>query len=61
MVKLAEVPLIQAVKMITATPARSIGVDDRKGTLATGKDADIVVFDEDINIKTVMVGGKITD
>lgn len=59
MVKLADVPLPDAVRMITVNPARYIGVNDRKGSLEPGMDADICVFDEDVNIKAVFVGGKL--
>ena len=60
MATLGETPLEQAVRMATATPARNIGVFDRKGSLAQGKDADIVLFDGDVNVSMVMVNGKIT-
>jgi len=59
MVKLAGVPLIHAVQMITTTPAQICKVDDRKGSLTTGKDADVVIFDDNIQIKTVMINGRI--
>lgn len=59
MVHLADVPLIDAVRMITSTPARILGVSDRKGSLAKGKDADIVIFDENIKIDTTIIKGKI--
>ncbi|MEP7258225.1 MAG: N-acetylglucosamine-6-phosphate deacetylase [Flavitalea sp.] len=59
MIHLAEAPLIDAVKMMTATPAVIMGVLAKKGSLAAGKDADIVIFDEQINIETTIVGGKI--
>lgn len=55
----ANVPLSDAVKMITTVPARLLGIDDRKGSLTIGKDADIILFDNDINIKLVMVKGKV--
>jgi N-acetylglucosamine-6-phosphate deacetylase len=57
MVEIAGVPLIDAVRMMTSTPAQIIGADDRKGTIAPGKDADVVIFDAEINIKTVIVKG----
>ncbi len=60
MYKLAGVPLIDAVQMITANPARIIGVNKHKGILAPGMDADICIFDDNITIKTVMVNGKVT-
>lgn len=59
MVQLADVPLIDAVKMITSTPAAIMNVADRKGALVAGKDADIVIFDADINMDMVMVGGNL--
>lgn len=59
MVALAEVPLTDAVRMITSTPARIMGVEDRIGMLAPGMDADIVVFDEDIRIDTTIIKGEI--
>lgn len=59
MIRLADVSLIDSVRMMTSTPARIVGVSDRKGSLAKGKDADIVIFDENINIETTIVGGKV--
>jgi N-acetylglucosamine-6-phosphate deacetylase len=59
MISMANVPLYDAVKMITKTPARIMKVDNKKGSLAEGMDADILIFDEDINIKMTMVKGKV--
>jgi len=59
MINLAGATLADAVKMMTLTPAAIIGVSDRKGSIVPGKDADIVIFDENINIKITMVDGKI--
>jgi N-acetylglucosamine-6-phosphate deacetylase len=59
MVNLAEVPLIEAIEMITATPARIMGVEATKGSLVKGKDADIIIFDENINVKTTIVNGRV--
>lgn len=58
MYKLAGVSLPDAVRMMTANPARVLGIDGSKGTIAKGMDADLVVFDEDINISSVYVGGE---
>nr|AIA89791.1 amidohydro_1 [uncultured Bacteroides sp.] len=52
------VPLVEAVRMASLTPARVIGVDGRKGSLAPGKDADVVIFDEQFNPWQVMIGGQ---
>ena len=59
MVNLAEVPLTDAVKMMTLTPARIIKMDQKKGSIAMHKDADLVLFDSDINVKRTMVEGRI--
>ena len=59
MITLAEVPLTDAIKMITSTPAAIMGVADRKGSLVVGKDADIVIFDQDIKIQHTIIGGKV--
>lgn len=59
MVHVAEVPLIDAVRMATLTPAKVLNLDHRKGKLAAGMDADIAVFDSDIDMFLVMVGGEV--
>lgn len=59
MIQLAEVPLFDAVKMMTQTPAAIMKVNDRKGSIQKNKDADIVIFDDDINIMTTIVKGRI--
>jgi N-acetylglucosamine-6-phosphate deacetylase len=59
MIKLAGVPLLQAVKMITQTPAAILGLHHSKGALEPGKDADLLIFDDDIQIQMTMIGGHI--
>lgn len=59
MVQRAKIPLIESVKMMTQTPARIAGIDNRKGSLAISKDADIIIFDDQITIEKTLVGGKI--
>lgn len=58
MLSMADVPLIEAVKMLTATPARILEISDKKGSLSAGKDADIVLFDSNINIQMTVVRGR---
>ena len=53
------VRLEDAVKAATINPARSVGMDDRLGSLKVGKYADIVICDTELNIKYVIVDGKI--
>ncbi len=59
MISIAGVSLPDAIKMMTATPARILGVSDKKGELAVGKDADIVIFDSNITITMTMIKGRI--
>jgi N-acetylglucosamine-6-phosphate deacetylase len=59
MINLADVPVIDAVKMMTATPAKIMNVYDKMGSIEVGKNADLVIFDDDINLHTTIIGGKI--
>ncbi len=59
MINMAGVSLPDAITMITQTPARIMNISDRKGSLTVGKDADIVIFDENISIDTTIVNGKV--
>ena len=58
MYKSVGAPIWDAVKTASATPARVIGIDGEKGYIKEGYDADILLYDDDINIKKVMVMGK---
>jgi len=57
-VKKVGIPLVSAVKMITEVPARIMKLDN-KGSIKSGYDADIVIFDDDINVKYTIVNGKV--
>ena len=57
-VQKAEIPLEDVIRMATETPARIMGVYDRKGSLAPGKDADIMMFDKDLNLTGVVQMGR---
>ncbi len=52
------IPLAEAIRMLTLTPARVIGVDNRKGSIEPGKDADIAIFNEDWSAWRTMIGGE---
>lgn len=58
-VQQADIPLEDACRMISETPARIMKIDDRKGTLEKGKDADIIMFDESLQLRFVMAMGKV--
>lgn len=59
--KLTDAPLYEVVKMASYTPARMLGIAEQKGTIGIGKDADLIVFDEDINVSMVMIRGQIVN
>lgn len=59
MIQMGGVPLQEAVRMMTSTPARILKVDQQMGSLEPGKQADIVIFDEAVNIQMTMVKGNI--
>jgi len=59
MVKLVKLPLRTAIKMATINPAVAINVDKNKGSLEPGKDADIVIIDDDVNVYVTIVKGKV--
>ena len=52
------IPVVEAVRMASLTPARVIGVEDRKGSLEAGKDADLAVFDADFRVWQTMIRGQ---
>jgi N-acetylglucosamine-6-phosphate deacetylase len=52
------IPLVEAVRMGTLTPARVIGIDDHKGSLEAGKDADIAIFEDDFTAWQTMIAGQ---
>jgi N-acetylglucosamine-6-phosphate deacetylase len=53
------VPLAEAVKMASLTPARVIGVADRKGSLEAGKDADLALFEPDLTHRCTLIAGRV--
>jgi N-acetylglucosamine-6-phosphate deacetylase len=59
MIQMADVSLLEAVRMMTLTPAKIMNVTHQKGSLTTGKDADIVIFNADIQIQTTLINGQV--
>jgi N-acetylglucosamine-6-phosphate deacetylase len=59
MVHMVGVPLPDAVRMATLNPARAIGLSATKGSIEIGKDADLVIFDDNITVKRVIINGKV--
>ncbi len=61
-VQQANIPLADACRMASETPAKIMGIYDRKGSLENGKDADIIMFDADLNLTYVMqMGHEVTN
>jgi N-acetylglucosamine-6-phosphate deacetylase len=48
-----------AIKMASENPAKQLNIFDRKGSLSIGKDADIVVLDEQMDVFMTLCKGKI--
>ena len=60
-VQKADIPLEDAIRMGSETPARIMGVADRKGSLQRGKDADIVLLDKELQVRAVWSMGKLVE
>lgn len=58
-IQLGGVSLVEAIRMMTINPARIMGIQKKKGSIAIGKDADLVLFDEQIQVKSVFIGGNL--
>ena len=53
------IPLHECVNCATLNPANSIGVANKKGSIEVGKDADIVILDNEFNVKKTIIGGVV--
>jgi N-acetylglucosamine-6-phosphate deacetylase len=58
MIQKAGVPVADSVRMMTLTPAQIAGLSDKIGSIARGKRADLVCFDDDVRVRGVMINGK---
>ena len=59
MVNKVGIQLPKAIQMASFNPARSIGIDDKKGSLEPGKDADIVILNKNLETELTIVAGKV--
>jgi N-acetylglucosamine-6-phosphate deacetylase len=57
-VRFLGVPLATASAMASAVPSRLLGLEHRKGAIAAGRDADLVVLDESLQVCSTMVEGR---
>ena len=55
----SKIPLVDAVRMVSLTPAEIIRADDKKGSICVGKDADICVMDKDLNVLYTVIEGNL--
>ena len=58
--KAVGIPMWEVIGMMTKNPAKLLGIDDRKGKIAVGYDADLAVFTKDVYTRMTMVNGEIT-
>ena len=58
-VKEMGIPLESAVKCATANPTKAIGIYDKYGSLAPGKQADVVLLDKNLDIKYIVKSGEV--
>lgn len=58
LVEIVGIPLPEVIRMASLTPARVIGVADRKGSLEAGKDADIAIFNDDFTAWGTLINGR---
>ena len=49
---------LEAIKMASLIPARSVGLDDKIGSIAKGKYADINILDDNLNVLEVFIDGE---
>lgn len=57
----ANIPVADAIRMASETPANIIGIGDRKGSLQRGKDADILILDKKLNVRCVFSQGNMVE
>jgi len=58
-IRFADLTIPQAVEMATAVPARVLGLEDTRGSLASGRAADVVLFDDEITVSLTMIDGRV--
>lgn len=59
MLNYTDCSLVDVIKMTSENPAKALGMFDRKGSIEVGKDADLVVLDEKLNVVMTICGGEV--
>ena len=57
--KYSDIPLYECVNCASLNPATVLGIDNAKGSLEKGKDADIIITDNEFNVKKTIIAGGI--
>ena len=60
LVKDCNIPLVDAVRMASLTPAEVIGIDNEYGSICVGKKADLCFMDKDLSVLQTVISGKIS-
>ena len=55
----SKIPLNECVNCASLNPATTLGIQDKKGSIKIGKDADLVILDNDFNVRKTIIGGTI--
>ena len=55
----SKIPLNECVNCASLNPATTLGIQDKMGSIKVGKDADIVILDNEFNVRKTIIGGKI--
>ena len=55
----SKIPLHECVNCASLNPATTLGIQDKKGSIKEGKDADIVILDNEFNVRKTIIGGKV--
>ncbi|MCX6149842.1 MAG: N-acetylglucosamine-6-phosphate deacetylase [Ignavibacteriales bacterium] len=59
MIRTAGAKITEAIRMASLNGAKVLSIEDKKGILAAGKDADLVVLDENFQVEMTIIMGKI--
>lgn len=57
--KYTNLEIYEAVALASLNPAKLINMDNSKGSIKIGKDADLIIYDEDLNVDLSIAGGKV--
>jgi N-acetylglucosamine-6-phosphate deacetylase len=58
-VQFADLSLTEALPMATRVPATAMGWEGKKGIIAPEADADLVIMDDQFQVRLTMIGGRV--